>query len=222
MGKYDLKKRFKNKRESFFEAFTRRIATPFTWLAVRTPLTANMVTFISFILAMVACYFFQIGDYVSVALGGAIFYFAYILDLVDGDIARIKGLSSSFGAWFDEMTDTAKMSIAVFTIGIGVWRTSGKDLHLFLGALGAMNILFFNYCRQHILYRLTGGTKLEKEPEINMGKKYFIGFTAPTYYLLSFLPILGLNWIVAWFFATAGALPWMIKVRSAFRMKDIG
>ena len=221
MTKYNLKDRFKTHRVGMFETLTRYIDTPFTWLIVRTPLTPNMISFMSFVCAMVGCYLFQLGGYRNVAIGGAVFYFASIIDSVDGNIARLKNMGTKFGAWFDEMTDTVKMSLAVFTLGIGTWRSTGNDLILIIGAVGAMNILFFNFCRQHILYRLTAGTKFEKEPEVTVSKRFFCGFTIPTMYVVSFLPIFGLAQVVVWIYATIGAVPWMIKIRSAFKKKSL-
>jgi len=221
MTDYDLKDRFKSHKVGILETLTRCTDAPLTWLILKTPLTPNMVTVMSLVTALTACFLFQLGEYRYVGLGGVVFYFSVVLDVVDGDIARLKKMGSVWGAWFDEMTDTVKMSLGVFTLGLGIWRMTGSDTILIAGSIGAMNILFFNYCRQHVLYRLTAGTKFEKEPEVTVSKNFFIGFTFPTFYALSFLPLFGLAPVVVWTYATVGVLPWIIKLRSAYKKKNL-
>ncbi len=78
------------------------------FLVNKTNVTPNQITTVSFLFAVFA----GIAFYFHCLIIGAIFYqISYILDIIDGSIARSKGLSSKFGAFYDVFTDWLKAPI---------------------------------------------------------------------------------------------------------------
>ncbi|MEE9499061.1 MAG: CDP-alcohol phosphatidyltransferase family protein, partial [Nitrospinaceae bacterium] len=87
-------------------------ARPLVYAFKETPVTPNQITGLSALLAIVAAYFFSLGDVRSMIQGGIIFEISLILDSVDGELARAKGLASEWGRIVDGIGDYVS-SIAV-------------------------------------------------------------------------------------------------------------
>ncbi|BCD60570.1 MULTISPECIES: CDP-alcohol phosphatidyltransferase family protein [unclassified Nitratiruptor] len=78
------------------------------YLANKTTITPNQVTLLSFIVAIFAGVAFWKEYYI---LGAFLYQFSYILDIVDGALARVTHQTSKFGAFFDVFTDWIKAPI---------------------------------------------------------------------------------------------------------------
>lgn len=69
----------------------------------KLPLTPNQYTYLSGVFALVGFYFFVFGK--NLALGAIIFFLAGILDMIDGAVARKKGMCTLKGAYLDTIFD---------------------------------------------------------------------------------------------------------------------
>ncbi|MCS7287333.1 MAG: CDP-alcohol phosphatidyltransferase family protein [Anaerolineae bacterium] len=58
-------------------------------------------------------------------LGGILAQMASVMDGVDGDLARLKGMSSPFGAFFDAVLD--RYADAAVVLGMTWWAAQGKE-----------------------------------------------------------------------------------------------
>ena len=100
----------------------RRVSRPISrWLA-RTPATPNQVSVVSFVIALASLGLF-VGDY-SVWAGVAV-QVSSIVDGVDGDLARLKGMSTRFGGFFDAVLDRYA-DVAVLG-GLAYWSLRFED-----------------------------------------------------------------------------------------------
>ncbi|MDD4073963.1 MAG: CDP-alcohol phosphatidyltransferase family protein [Candidatus Pacebacteria bacterium] len=77
------------------------------------PLTPNQYTYLSGLFALVGLWFIING---SIVIAIILFLFAGFLDLVDGAVARAKGLSSKTGAYLDTIFDRYVEGIIFFGI----------------------------------------------------------------------------------------------------------
>ena len=66
----------------------------------------------------------------------AILELSYVLDCVDGQLARLKGLSSPVGAHLDFLMDELKAFLLVAAVGVRLWRATGQPLWLVEALLG--------------------------------------------------------------------------------------
>ena len=80
----------------------RKFSRPLAKFLARTPLTPNQISFLSFIAALGALSLFLTGHNVW---AGIVVQISSVLDGVDGDLARIKNMKSSFGGFFDAILD---------------------------------------------------------------------------------------------------------------------
>ena len=123
---------------------TRDMALPLTWFLLHTPISANGVTFISLIVGMSGCVFLSFESNVYFLWGAILLQFWYLLDHVDGQIARYRNQSSVTGIFFDYITHHI-IHIGVF-IGIG-WSAYTHTLevvYILLGIITATSILVLN------------------------------------------------------------------------------
>jgi phosphatidylglycerophosphate synthase len=129
-------------RKNIFEHFYNQISKPFSIILAKTWLTPNQITIISGVFGFYGAYLLTKGQYIDL-LYGAIFIQLYtILDLVDGDIARMKNLQSNFGKWLDIIFDKLNDFFIILGLSVGVYLRSGEVVYLYLGIV-LMGASFF-------------------------------------------------------------------------------
>lgn len=87
--------------------------------AARRGLTPNMVTSISMGIAVVAAVWFAAGTRTGMIVGGVLFYFSFVFDCVDGQLARYSRQFSTLGAWLDAVFDRAKEYVVFAGLAAG-------------------------------------------------------------------------------------------------------
>ncbi|HEY4186091.1 MAG TPA: CDP-alcohol phosphatidyltransferase family protein [Polyangia bacterium] len=66
--------------------------------------------------------------------------FAYVLDCVDGQLARLRGTSSPVGAHLDFLMDELKAFLLVAAVGVRLWRADGEARWLLEGLLALVAV----------------------------------------------------------------------------------
>lgn len=112
---------------------TRHLSRRLTPLLASTPLTPNQITGLSLAAGLAAAGFFGIGAWEWGVVGGLLLILSYTLDNCDGEIARLKGLSSEWGAKFDDLADWLIDGAFFAALGCGTWSATGEVLWLWLG-----------------------------------------------------------------------------------------
>jgi phosphatidylglycerophosphate synthase len=106
----------------------RPISFPLTRLLVWTPITPNQVSYAVAVLVAIGCWMTAHAEMKLAIAGTAIVLAASYLDCCDGEIARVKLLSSRFGAWIDTIVDELS--------SIGYMAALGWHCHLAFGRAG--------------------------------------------------------------------------------------
>jgi archaetidylinositol phosphate synthase len=89
-----------------------------------TPLTPNALTTLGLCCSLAAAWLMASGDAPPTALGGALFMLAVLIDHVDGEFARLTGLTSRFGHYYDHVAAGLGYVSLFAGLGIGL-RMSG-------------------------------------------------------------------------------------------------
>ena len=114
--------------DGFYSTFVvRRLSKPLTRLALRTGVSPNTVTLLSFAIGLAAAAAFAQGDRLMLVLGAVLLQVSLIVDCVDGEVARATRRFSALGAWLDASTDRVKEFLAYAGLAIGAARF-GVDL----------------------------------------------------------------------------------------------
>lgn len=112
---------------------------------VKTNISPNFISFLSFILCCIGAFFFFLGEYPYLLLGAIIAQAASIVDGCDGEIARLKFQETEFGAWFDAVLDRYADAFLLFGLTYYVYFLSGNLLYLFIGFLSIIGTFMNSY-----------------------------------------------------------------------------
>ncbi len=88
-----------------------------------TPLTPNMLTTVGLLCSLVAAALMAAGDPRRAALGGGLFVLAVLVDHMDGEFARLTGLTSRFGHYYDHVA--AGLGYVSLFVGLGIGLQGG-------------------------------------------------------------------------------------------------
>ncbi len=106
------------------------------WLTrylVRTPMTPNQISVLSWVLSCLAAVLIAVGGYPALAAGGTVAQFASIIDGCDGEVARLKQSQSDFGGWFDAILDRYADAFLLFALMWHEFAASGSHFSLVVG-----------------------------------------------------------------------------------------
>ena len=111
----------------------RPVSFPLTRALVWTPITPNQISYLVAALVAFGCWVTAHASMTMALLGTVIVLAASYLDCCDGEVARVKLLSSRFGAWIDTVVD--ELSSIGYMVAIG-WHCRLAFGPRYLGDLG--------------------------------------------------------------------------------------
>jgi len=106
----------------------RPISLPLTKLLVKTPITPNQVSAIVGLLVLLGCWLTAHASFTMAIAGSLVVLASGYFDCCDGEIARLKLMSSKLGAWIDTVVDELST--------IGYMAALGYHCHLMFGQPG--------------------------------------------------------------------------------------
>ncbi len=218
--------------------FNRYIARPkaavLVYVLRRTRITPNQVTLFSLLVAvtgfatLVLC-----PGRIGLIAAAIVLHFAFVLDCVDGQLARIKGLSSSVGAYLDFLVDEIKAVLLIASCSarlaldgkIPFWGTEFRPdvFWLCVGLVGvcvaASGISTTTFMRRPEYFEAVHGQKGErvagytkfKEPTSALPKSFLAKLVRFPISLVESLGRIALHY-PAWFFLPAlfACLEWFL------------
>ncbi|MFC8299818.1 DUF5941 domain-containing protein [Micromonospora orduensis] len=108
-------------KDDFFSTYFVSTWSPYVVrLAARLRLTPTGVTVISVLFALAAAVLFGVGGRLALVSGAVLLYLGFVLDCVDGQLARYTRNFSAWGGWLDTMADRAKEYLVYAGLGFGV------------------------------------------------------------------------------------------------------
>lgn len=202
--------------KEFFSAILYRPVANFILLRFlkNTNISPNTVSVISLVTAAIASFFFFLYDYKYLILGVVFLHIAYLLDVLDGQLARYKDVASPFGRLFDSMLDIIKFALFFLGISAGIYARRNEPLILVLGLIALLNS--FLTC-----YMLLGKQLLLEQGSpftIRVTSSIYIGYEISFYIILTFFALINNLYLGMVFFATFGALSWIKIFIDAYRV----
>lgn len=138
--------KIKKGHENFLARITyRKISEPIAVLLSKTPITPNQVSFISITSSAIAGIFFSFGEWKYLAVGYLFLQLTFLMDHVDGNLARYANKSSAFGNWVDEISNKLHKFFFVVGLSMGVFKSTNNYLYLVLGSVAVFNWFFAAY-----------------------------------------------------------------------------
>ena len=111
------------------------------------------VTIASIVLGLPTGAAFATGGRAGLIAGALLFYLSFLLDCVDGKLARALGVTSPLGKVLDDLGDGARRASASFGLAVYLWKTTEGDATLFLAVAYGLMAFYFAV--------ISGGTRTE-------------------------------------------------------------
>ena len=122
----------------------RDAALPITWLLLHTPATANQVTLASLVIGLVGIALFAVQSKAAFVVGVLLLQLWYLLDHVDGQIARYHKTACLSGRFFDFITHHIIHGVIFFSLGVYCFRLTAQFYFIFWGFLTSASMFLFN------------------------------------------------------------------------------
>lgn len=102
-------------------------------LLAKTFVNPNQVTFLMLIVAVVTGFLLASSDYYFRVISAFLIQIFFVLDVVDGQLARLKNMISDFGGWFDAVVDQILLYSLFIGMTIGVQNKYEGNWILLIG-----------------------------------------------------------------------------------------
>lgn len=138
-------------RGTFLDSvFFRSLSIYLTKLFLRTSITANQVTILWFLIGIVACYFFTLGNSFYSLVGSMLWYMSYLLDHVDGEISRYRLTTGTLGQQLEKIFHSILDRLIFISIAFGVYMVYPSVwIYLMLCIILASPVILFLFGRGH-------------------------------------------------------------------------
>ncbi|MBL7118281.1 MAG: NTP transferase domain-containing protein [Candidatus Syntrophoarchaeum sp.] len=142
------------------KCINRKISKRITARIVNTNLTPTQITIISFIMALASAAFFLLGEHKYLVIGGILAQASSIIDGCDGEVARLKFLTTDYGAFVDSILDRYADGIMILGLIFGYWMLHGGISVWIIGLfalIGSFMISYTNARYEGVFERPGGG-----------------------------------------------------------------
>ncbi|MFG2348063.1 CDP-alcohol phosphatidyltransferase family protein [Streptomyces phaeochromogenes] len=130
------------------------VATPLVRLtAMRTRITPNQITWGAFVLGLVSAACFAFGDWRWLIAGALVYHLSFILDCMDGKVARLTGQGSVFGAWLDFVFDRIRVALCGVALMAGQYDRTGDTVYIWL-ALAVVGLDTLRYINSLEIFKI--------------------------------------------------------------------
>jgi len=132
---------------------THKISIRIVKLLLHSSITPNQITLLSLVVGIISSIMFAVAIPVYFLAGALILELYYVIDAVDGQLARYKKLSSMTGGYFDCISNYIVHPCVFFCIGLGLVRHSGDILPIvfaFSASVSVSLISVFSECKYNI------------------------------------------------------------------------
>jgi len=122
-------------------------------ILVRTPISPNGISLLSFAVGIIGAIMFCLGGYIWTILAGLVIQLSSIVDGCDGEVARLRFQSSKFGGWFDTILDRYADTAIVVGVSFGYWLAH-PHAAVWLGAIFALTgFIMASYVKKEFVIR---------------------------------------------------------------------
>jgi CDP-diacylglycerol--glycerol-3-phosphate 3-phosphatidyltransferase len=155
-----------------------KIIDPFVKVLIKLGLTPNAVTSIGFILNIGVAVIFVIGgeegnrgDLSYIGWAGGLILFAGLFDMLDGQVARVGNMKSTFGALYDSVLD--RYSELIMFFGICYYLVAQhyflSSIFAFIALIGSMMVSYVRARAEGLGIECKGGLMQRPERVVTIG-----------------------------------------------------
>ena len=127
------------------KTINRKVSIFISKYLVKTGLTPNQISIFNLMIGISSALLFAIGSFPWIFIGGIFAQMTSITDGCDGEVARLKFLSTKFGAWLDDVFDRYIDMLIVIGMAYGYWIISQNSLVWPIATFAIMGLALLNY-----------------------------------------------------------------------------
>ncbi len=101
--------------------------------ANRTSVTPNQITWGAFVLGLGSAWCFLRAEWPWLVAGAVLYHVSFVLDCMDGKVARLKGTGTVLGGWLDYVFDRIRVLACTAALMWGQYDATEQDVYLVLG-----------------------------------------------------------------------------------------
>ncbi|GHB06647.1 CDP-alcohol phosphatidyltransferase family protein [Streptomyces chryseus] len=147
------------------------VATPLVrWTAMWTRITPNQITWVALLLGLGAAGCFAAGSWGWLLVGAALYHVSFILDCMDGKLARLTGTGSVFGAWLDYVFDRVRVLACAVALMGGQFTRTGEIIFLWL-ALAVVFLDMLRYVDALQIFKIRHGMRKQIKTRVRAARK---------------------------------------------------
>ena len=136
------------------QRLNRPLSTRLSARLATTGITPNQITVISFLISLVGAGLLSVGMFAAGVLGGLLVQAASVIDGCDGEIARLKHLSSPRGAWLDTVLDRYADLAVTLAVTFAYAAVHPGPLPWIIGFLAAFGFILASYVTKEFAIRM--------------------------------------------------------------------
>jgi len=121
----------------------RPISLRISKILLKTGITPNQISVLSFVIGLAGASFFFVGEYFYLILGGMLVHIHSIVDGCDGEVARLKLRQTKYGGWLDSVLDRYVDAAIILGLVYGYWSING-DITIWIIGFFALIGSFLN------------------------------------------------------------------------------
>jgi phosphatidylglycerophosphate synthase len=166
-------------RDYFGYYVIRPVSVYFTWLLLNTGFSPNQVTVLHMIVGMVGSVLLGFPDLLVRLVGVFTLYMSFVLDNVDGEVARYRGQVSITGRYLDLIAHTVVIMFMFLGFSFGAYFDSGRIEMIVLGFLAGFFSLRFDVLAMYAEAASVYGTNLDRDYDYYGGLEETLGEEGP-------------------------------------------
>ena len=138
----------------------RPISLRISKVLLKTGITPNQISVLSFIIGLAGASLFFFGEYFYLILGGIIVHIHSIVDGCDGEIARLKLRRTKYGGYLDSFLDRYVDAAIILGLTYGYWSISGDSMIWIMGFAALIGSFINTYTGEKYdsIFKIRNGT----------------------------------------------------------------
>ena len=139
----------------------RPISLMISKVLLKTGITPNQISVLSFIVGLAGASLFFFGEYFYLILGGIIIHIHSIVDGCDGEIARLKLRRTKYGGYLDSFLDRYVDAAIILGLTYGYWSISGDSTIWIIGFAAIIGSFINTYTGEKYdsIFKIRNGTR---------------------------------------------------------------
>ncbi len=130
-----------------------RLVAPYRWI------TPNLLSGLAFVFGIASAYCFAMADRWWLVAGALLFHLSFVVDCMDGKIARLNGTGSMFGQWFDFIFDRLRVVLCAVALMGGQYARTDDVAWVWLAA-AVIGLDLFRYVNGSQMAKIKSAMRL--------------------------------------------------------------